>query len=409
MTAERGGADAAWDRTSALPHSKAASSRLACLDAYRGLVMFLMMAEVLELARVSQARPDSPLWRFLAFHQAHAPWTGCSLHDLIQPSFSFLVGAALPFSLAARRARGQRPGRLVAHAAWRALVLVLLGIFLRSVGRPRTNFTFEDTLTQIGLGYLPLFLLALAPPRAAWAALVAILVGYTAAFALYPLPGADFDYAAVGVPPDWPHHLSGLAAHWEKNSNLAWAFDRWFLNLFPRERPFAYNAGGYATLSFIPTLATMILGVIAGRWLRAAAAILLRLTLAGVLCLAAGLAADAVGLCPIVKRIWTPSWVLYSGGWCFLLLASFYAALDAVGRSGWAFPLRVVGMNSIAAYCMAHLFGPFIRGSFQTHLGRDVFRWWGPALEPLAAGLAVLAVYWLILLWMYRRGIFLRI
>src|SRR4029079_9144826 len=98
-----------------------------------------------------------------------------------------------------------------------------------------------------------------------------ICVGYWAAFALYPLPGPDFDWAAAGVAPDWPNHLSGFAAHWNKNTNLAWAFDRWFLNLFPREKPFLNNGGGYATLSFIPTLGTMILGLIAGGWLKSGA------------------------------------------------------------------------------------------------------------------------------------------
>src|SRR5207249_7248343 len=115
------------------------------------------------------------------------------------------------------------------------------------------------------------------------------------AFALYPPPGPDFDYANVGVARDWPQLLSGFAAHWNKNSNLAWAFDTWFLNLFPREKPFAYNVGGYATLSFIPTLGTMILGLIAGRVLQrdsSAAKKLGWLILAGAVCLAAGYAAD---------------------------------------------------------------------------------------------------------------------
>src|SRR5437764_3263041 len=123
------------------------------------------MAELLRVGRVANALPDSSRWQFLAHHQSHVEWAGCSLHDLIQPSFSFLVGAALPFSLAARAARGQDTARMVFHAAWRALVLVLLGVFLRSVGKPRTNFTFEDTLSQIGFGYLPLFLLAPGPPN----------------------------------------------------------------------------------------------------------------------------------------------------------------------------------------------------------------------------------------------------
>ncbi|MEO2011613.1 MAG: hypothetical protein ABGX22_23270, partial [Pirellulaceae bacterium] len=81
--------------------------RIGSIDAYRGLVMFLMMAEVLHLAQVARAFPESGVWQFLGYHQSHVPWLGCSLHDLIQPSFSFLVGVALPFSIASRMARGQ--------------------------------------------------------------------------------------------------------------------------------------------------------------------------------------------------------------------------------------------------------------------------------------------------------------
>ena len=80
--------------------------RLASIDAYRGLVMLLMMAEVLSFCAVSQALPDSGFWKFLCHHQSHVQWVGCSLHDLIQPGFSFLVGVVLPFSIASRRARG---------------------------------------------------------------------------------------------------------------------------------------------------------------------------------------------------------------------------------------------------------------------------------------------------------------
>src|SRR4029453_3406648 len=165
--------------------------------------MFLMMAEVLRLGRMAENFPESGFWRFLGHHQSHVEWIGCSLHDMIQPSFSFLVGTALAFSIVNRRARAPPFGRMFLHALIRALALIFLGIFLRSIGRPQTNFTFEDTLTQIGLGYLPLFLLAFGPPRLWWGALALILVCYWAVFALYPLPDAAFDTLRVGVPPDW--------------------------------------------------------------------------------------------------------------------------------------------------------------------------------------------------------------
>lgn len=374
--------------------------RLGSLDAYRGLVMFLMMG-------------GGDFWALLGFqYQGHVPWIGCTLHDLIQPSFSFLVGVAMPFSIASRIRRGQSPRRMTLHAWTRAAILIGLGIFLRSTHASQTNFTFEDTLTQIGLGYGILYWLGWRSPRDQWIALGVILVGYWAAFALYPLPGADFDYTAVGVASDWPHLMEGFAAHWNKNSNLAWAFDTWFLNLFPRESTFQYNGGGYATLSFIPTLGTMILGLLAGNVLRddrSAGKKLLWLVVAGVIGLATGWSLNRLGICPSVKRIWTPSWTLFSGGWCFLLLAGFYAVMDVLGWQKWAYWLRVIGMNSIFAYCMAQLWNGFIRSSFQIHLGRDVFALFGEAYSPNVGGTCVLLVYWVILWWMARNKIFIKI
>ena len=390
----------------------AISTRLTSVDAYRGFVMFLMMAEVLKFSHVARALPESGFWKFLAQHQSHVSWIGCSLHDLIQPSFSFLVGVALPFSLASRTSRGQSRARQTWHAAWRALALVLLGVFLRSLGKVQTNWTFEDTLSQIGLGYLVLFVLGLRPTRDQWIAFGLVVIGYWAAFAAYPLPGPDFDYTKVGVPKDWPNLMTGFAAHWNMNSNLAWAFDTWFLNLFPREKPFAFNGGGYATLSFIPTLGTMIVGLLAGGVLRSdrtPRAKVKWLVIAGVIGLATGAALGALGICPVVKRIWTPSWVLFSGGWCCLLLAGFYVVLDIWKRKRWAFPLVVIGMNSIAAYCIAHLFEGFIQQALKTFLGQDAFKLFGAAYEPFLHGAGVLLVMWGILFWMYRRKIFLRI
>ena len=387
------------------------ADRNLAVDAYRGLVMFLMMAEVLELSRVARAFPDSGFWRVLAYHQTHVEWAGCSLHDTIQPGFSFLVGVVLPYSIASRLARGNTFPRMFLHAWWRALLLVVLGIFLRSIGRPITYFTFEDTLTQIGLGYPFLFLLGFARPRTQWIAFGAILTGYWLAWALWPLPGPEFDYQTVGVPPDWNHGFTGFAAHWNKNANFGNAFDQWFLNLFPRRSPFVANSGGYLTLSFIPTLATMILGLAAGRWLRESApAIPMRkLLIAGIIGIGAGLLLHVTGICPVVKRIWTPSWTLFSGGLCFLFLAAFSWIVDVKRYRAWAFPLVVIGMNSIAAYLIVHLWESFIIASFRTHLGAEFFGMFGAGLQTLFRGLVVLTVYWIVLYWMYRRRLFLRL
>jgi predicted acyltransferase len=228
--------------------------------------------------------------------------------------------------------------------------------------------------------------------------------------------------------------LSGFAAHWEFNTNPAAVFDRWFLNLFPRSKPYPYNPGGYTTLNFIPSIVTMLLGVVAGDWLRSnrtAGTKILGLSLAGAVCLVAGSALDPI--CPVVKRIWTPSWVIYSTAWTCWLLALFYTVIDVWKLRGWAFPLVVVGLNSIAMYLMAQLLKPFTRSQVRIHVG-TFLEWLGQVIPatrqylpapasstakipdifggtygPIIESLAVLLVLWLVCLWMYRRRIFLRI
>jgi len=397
--------------TIARPSKDASTPRNVAVDAYRGLVMLLMMGEVLRFARVSENFPNSVFWKILAFNQTHTEWSGCSLHDMIQPSFSFLVGVALPYSIRSRVRKGVGFFNMLGHTIWRSLLLIALGIFLRSLQSPQTYFTFEDTLTQIGLGYTFLFLLAFRPTRDQWIAFGAILFGYWLAWALYPHPGPGFNYAAVGVPSDWHHLYTGFRAHWNKNSNLGQAFDLWFLNLFPREHRFAYNGGGYLTLSFIPTLGTMILGLFAGQWFVASEPKqpIRRFVTAGLLLLAAGVLLHVTGICPIVKRIWTPSWTLFSGGICFLFLSVFSWIIDGKQKQGWAFPLVVVGTNSIAAYLIAHLWEQFIGRNLLTNLGPKPFFVFGAGLQPLVFGASILLIDWLFLHWMYRRKIFLRI
>jgi heparan-alpha-glucosaminide N-acetyltransferase len=384
-------------RVYALEVTPAKFPRNQAVDAYRGLVMLLMMAEILQLSRVARALPGNAFWSFLAYHQTHVEWAGCSLHDTIQPGFSFLVGVALPYSIAARIAKGGSFGPLFLHALWRSLLLVALGVFLRSTHAPQTYYTFEDTLSQIGLGYPILFVLAWKPPKWQWIAFGAILFAYWLAWAIYPAHEPGF--------------FSGFLAHWNKGDNFGNAFDQWFLNLFPRTKPYIENGGGYLTLSFIPTLGTMLLGLAAGRWLRESAPSIpmRRLLTAGVIGIAAGLLLHFAGICPIVKRIWTPAWTLFSGGICFLFLAAFCWVIEVKHYRRWAFVLVVVGMNSIGAYLIAHLWEGFFLDSLRIHLGEHAFAFAGGAVEPFVRGLVVLTFYWLVLFWMYRRKLFLKI
>jgi predicted acyltransferase len=262
------------------------------------------------------------------------------------------------------------------------------------------------------LGYPILFFLGFQPRKIQIIALITILVGYWAAFALYPLPSADFNYATAGVTADWSHNLSGFAAHWNKNTNFAWAAEKWLLNLFPRESEFTNNEGGYVTLSFIPTLGTMILGLIAGNVLRSSSLVMdkvKRFVVYGVGLMAIGLLFHYLGICPIVKRIWTPSWVLFSGGAAFLFLAFFYWLADVKQVQKPFFWLKVIGMNSIAAYVMAHTIIEFINKSFEIHLGESYSMVFGADYASLIKGACQLLVQWVVLYWMWKKKLFIRI
>ena len=387
--------------------------RIASVDIYRGFVMLLMMAEVLSLSDVSKALPGNKFWEFISFHQSHVPWIGLSLHDMIQPSFTFLVGVVLPYSIASRKNKGASFKNILGHTIKRSFILIFLGIFLRSMHSGQTNFTFEDTLTQIGLGYTFLVIISLYSQRVQIGALIFILLAYVLAFALYPLPGAGFDYASAGVPANWEHNLTGFAAHWNKNTNFAWAFDQWFMNIFPRENAFLFNSGGYSTLSFIPTLGTMILGLLAGNILNSsvlASKKLRTFIYAGFALVIFGIVVHLIGLNPIVKRIWTPAWTIFSGGICFLFLAMFYGLIDMKGRQKSSFFLMVIGVNSIAAYVIADGgMRNVINDSLYIHLGKNFDQIFGVAYATLVSGGLVLFFEWLILYWMFKKKIFIKI
>jgi heparan-alpha-glucosaminide N-acetyltransferase len=382
--------------------TKISTIRNNSIDTYRGFVMLLMMGEVLELARVAKNYPTNILWQIAGFNQSHVEWVGMSLHDMIQPSFSFLVGVALPYSIASRIKRGQSFKQLLFHTIIRCLVLILLGVFLRSTHRPQTYFTFEDTLSQIGFGFTFLFLVYFAKPRMQWIILCCILFFYWLAWAWFPV---------TGTPYNWSHNFTGFAAHWNRDTNLGNWVDQWFLNLFPREHPYVTNPGGYLTISFIPTLGTMILGLIAGRWIKSDAPKIpfRKMLITGVVCIAIATVLHYTGICPIVKKVWTPAWTLFSGGFCFLFLCLFGWLVDVKKFTRPATPLIIIGRNSITAYLLADLCGTFFRQSLYIHFGHTPFQIFGVALEPLLEGITLLAIYWSILYWMFRRNIFLRI
>ncbi len=392
-----------------------ADQRLTSLDAYRGFVMICLAANGFGLAQTAKNflkdSPDNSFWQAVHYQFEHVPWTGCGFWDLIQPSFMFMVGVSLPYSYGKRDAAGDSYLQLLLHAVVRAIVLILLGIGLSSNWAPQTEFTFMNVLTQIGLGYVFLFLLWNRPMWLQALVAVVVLAGYWGWFAQSALPPADFDWSTYAMKEDWVY-LTGFEAHWQIHTNPAAEVDRWFLNLFPRPTPFVFNKGGYQTLNFVPSLITMLFGLMTGTFLRETRTRIEAfawLIGAGLALLLAGWAWSHFGYCPLVKRIWTPSWTLFSTGWTLLLLGGFYGVIDGLGWRAWSFPLVVAGMNSILLYMMGQLVRPWTQATLVRHFGDRWPKVLGPEYEPLITACAIVAVFWLFVYWLYRQRLFVRI
>ena len=204
-----------------------------------------------------------------------------------------------------------------------------------------------------------------------------------------------------------------MFSHWNLNADPGHRFDTWFLNLFPRDEPFAFHEEGYNTLNFIPSLALMIFDLAAGEFLRnhsmAAKRKAAVLAILGVASLLDALLCDWLGLCPIIKKTWTSAFTSFSGGWCLIILASLYYVIDVRRVRRWTYPIVVVGTNSIALYIMLWLIPGWINATLVTHLGEHYAGFFGHAFEPLIQNLATMVILWLICFWMYRNKIFIRI
>jgi len=413
------------DQSSAQPPAsdRKLPARLLSLDVFRGLIMCTLASSGLGLAATARrlgfgleaevTTTRGQIWQWLAFHNSHPFWNsqfyvvGCSYWDLIQPSFMFMVGVAMPFSYANRRARGDSSLKLASHALVRALVLVALGVFLQTRNSGfESNRLLTNVLSQIGLGYFFVFLLLGRSARTQIAIAAIVLVGYWGWFVTHPVPDPLPAAAAESISDLYlpqrfaqPHAL---------NVSPAAKFDLKLFNLLPHEKPIKAHPAGYVTLNFIPSAITMLLGVLAGTLLRSERDQRQKvrlLLLGGLVCMLLAVAFSFT-LCPLVKKIWTPAWTLYSGAWVLSILAGLYWVIDVRGWKAWTFPLVIVGMNSLAMYLMGMLLKGWVAGRFKVYFGDQVFA--GP-YGPMWEAIAVFAVFWLICLYLYRSKIFFRV
>jgi predicted acyltransferase len=357
------------------PLQKKAGGRLVSLDAYRGFIMLMLVSEGFGLAVLNK----HPGWGWLAAQFDHTAWEGCTFWDLIQPAFTFMVGVAMPFSLARRMAQGASNWQLFKHVAWRALILIALSNIYSNWGpRGALKPQFINVLCQIAFGYVLCFLITRMDFPKQAAAAVAMLAGYWALFALFPGPGGP----------------------WSQTGNIGAVIDLKLLG---------YNYSGYyTTINFIGNAVTILFGCWAGMLLRTDRTHAYKLKVLGA-CAAAGF---VLGLAlqpfnPMVKRLWTDSFTFFSAGWVILMLMAFYWVIEVKQVKRWAFPFLVLGMNSIFIYSLGQI---GIKGWLNRGLQNFTrnFSFLGD-LGAIPQHILVLTLLWCVCYWLYKRQIFFKI
>ncbi|MCA9139374.1 MAG: DUF5009 domain-containing protein [Planctomycetales bacterium] len=399
-----------------------ATTRLLSLDVFRGLIMctlaingfaFATTAKRVTSGAVAADSISETFWEILAFHNSHPPWNsqfyvlGYSYWDMIQPAFMFMVGVAMPYSYASRRRRGDSEFKLTWHALVRSIVLILIGVFLQTKNSGlSTNALLTNVLSQIGLGYCFVYLAMKLSTKAQIVVAAIVLLTYMTWLNIYPIPAPISETSVRSI-----QSLSvfpNVAPHFAIETNGAAAVDVSFLRLLLGDETIQPHHGGYATLNFIPSAVTMLIGAIAGSLLRSPVGSLekiKRLVLSGAICLAIAVMLSFTW-CPVVKRIWTPSWTLFSGAYVLWTLAILYWLVDVAGYRRWTFPFVVVGTNSLAMYLMSMLWKRWIAERMEVFWGKDLFTGtYGPTIQAVS----VFAVLWLFCFYLYRNKLFFRI
>jgi predicted acyltransferase len=355
------------------------------LDALRGFDMFWIAGGESILNALAKGLRSEWFNLHVIPQTRHVRWEGFVAWDLIMPLFLFMVGVAMPFSLARRLEKGDSKASLYLHVLLRVAILWVLGMIAQGrlleydLSRLRL---YSNTLQAIAAGYLISTIILLHLRTWAQAVVtVCLLLVYWALLMWVPVPG----------------HGAGQLT---EQGNLAIYLDKLILGPYQDGTPYTW------ILSSMTFAATVMMGAFAGQLLRSGRGDcnkVLILAGAGLACILAGWAWGQVF--PIIKHIWTSSMVLFAGGWSLLLLAVFYLLIDVLGFRWLGLAFAVIGANAIFTYMAVHLYDfkvlsdPFVDG---------LARWTGP-WQDLVQTLAGLAVLWLILFCMYRKRVFIKI
>jgi heparan-alpha-glucosaminide N-acetyltransferase len=357
------------------PPIPATQHRYVALDAYRGFIMVVLVSAGFGLTGLAER---NPAFNGIAAQFEHMPWEWIHFWDLIQPAFMFMVGVAMPFAFARRMELGATQRRLFWHVAARSFRLILMSQILISISRGTMYFQLINVLAQIGITYFLCYLIMQMSFR--WQAVIAAaaLIGHWALFVAFP--GTEGPFMS-------------------KTTNIGAVIDTFVFGHI--------NPGYWANINFITSMVTTLFGVWTGELLRSKRPHSQKMRIIAIsagACLALGLIIHPWN--PIIKRICTTSFTLYSAGWVLLMLLAFYWVIEVKGYRRWTFPLVVVGANSIFIYSIDQV----LRGWLNRALGVFTLRFeWIGQFAPVAQSCAVLLVMWYLCYWLYKRKIFIKL
>ncbi len=373
-------------------------ARLASLDALRGFDMFFIMGGSGLLFALASLFPESAFWNAVAQQMNHAAWDGLTHHDTIFPLFLFIAGVSFPFSLANQLSKGMSRAAIYAKIFRRGLTLCLLGVVYNGfLALELDTFRVCSVLGRIGLAWMLAALLYVVTFDARrplkhlpllLGVMVALLVGYWLVTLFIPAPDA------------------GGSSVFEAQGNIACWIDRTLLGAHSYSP--LYDPEGL--LSTLPAVATALLGMLSGVWLKLEHPSLtpgrksLALFACGVAFALIGFAWDVVY--PINKALWSSSFVCAVGGYSLIMLAVFHFVIDVCGFKGWSFFFIVIGLNSITIYLLQQFVAVW-------HTERLLFSGFVGLLPERYHALGHWAAYvllcWLVLHALYKKKIFLKV
>ena len=367
---------------------KESNSRLLSLDFFRGITMFLLVAEGTALYSVLTGEPIAGTFLepfFQQFH--HHPWNGLRFWDLIQPFFMFIVGVAMPFSYNKRIKRGDSKKQITQHIIIRCLILLAFGVGLHCGYNRKLVWELWNVLSQLSVTILIAYFLM----HYKWTTQI------LASFGLLIL--TEILYRTFAV--------EGFDQPFVKDHNFGSWMDMILMGKIN-------NGGGWVAINFIPTAAHTIWGVVAGQLLMGPKSQMEKikaLVVSGVIILLSGYLLDWFSITPIIKRISTSSFVLASGGWTLLVLAFSYWFIDVKKINSWILPFVVFGTNSIFIYLFSNTVGMQWFNDFVSIFTGGILDWVHapPFLTALITSITILVLEGYLCYYLYKKRIFFKI